>query len=417
MNSEVAMSRPTNDRTNRPDRASARDDARRRNQEAVFQAVHRDGPISRIDIASRLQLSPAAVTNITAALIERGVVYESRTADATGVGRRAILLEVDYDAALVAGIKISNAGLTCALTNLNAEVLHTETHPVASTEPDDVVRAVADAFASLSAAADRPIAAIGVNLPGAVDADRRTVRTSPLLGWDRVPLGDMLTERLGVDVLVENDVNALAHAEAWFGHGREHDDFLVVTLGRGVGLGIVLNGEVYRGPKGGAGEFGHLLIDPHGPSSRYAKRGTLETYLSDDAIVRDAQEHLPAFPENGTARDVAQAADAGDPDALAVYERAGRMLGRGLSFLVDLFAPSLIVLSGEGMRGGDALVRPATDEMRHLAFGDLADHARVVVDDWGDDAWARGAAGLAASRFLLDTATQVGGDRSARAAP
>src|SRR6056297_292371 len=264
MNSEVAMSRPTNLHKNRPDRASARDDARRRNQEAVFQAVHRDGPISRIDIASRLQLSPAAVTNITAALI----------------GRRAILLEVDYDAALVAGIKISNAGLTCALTNLNAEVLHTETHPVASTDPDDVVRAVADAFDSLSAAADRPIAAIGVNLPGAVDADRRTVRTSPLLGWDRVPLGDMLTERLGVDVLVENDVNALAHAEAWFGHGREHDDFLVVTLGRGVGLGIVLNGEVYRGPKGGAGEFGHLLIDPHGPSSRYAKRGTLETYLS-----------------------------------------------------------------------------------------------------------------------------------------
>ncbi len=411
------MPHPPNARTNRPDRTTARDDARRRNQEAVFQAVHRDGPISRTDIASRLQLSPAAVTNITGALIERGVVYESRTADATGVGRRAILLEVDYDAALVAGIKISNAGLTCALTNLNAEVLHTETHPVASTDPSDVVDAVAQAFASLrAAAADRTVAAIGVNLPGAVDADRRTVRTSPLLGWDRVPLGDLLAERLGVDVLVENDVNALAHAEAWFGHGREHDDFLVVTMGRGVGLGIVLNGQVYRGPKGGAGEFGHLLIDPDGPASRYAKRGTLEAYLSDDAIVRDAQAHLAAFPDDGTARDVAQAAHSGDPDALAVYERAGRMLGRGLSFLVDLFAPSLIVLSGEGMRGGDALVRPASDEMRRLAFGDLGEHVDLVVDDWGDDAWARGAAGLAASRFLLDTATRAGGDRSARAA-
>jgi len=400
----------------RPNRSTARDDARRRNQEAVFQAVHRDGPISRIDIASRLQLSPAAVTNITGALIERGVVYESRTADATGVGRRAILLEVDYDAALVAGIKISNAGLTCALTNLNAEVLHTETHSIASTEPDQVVDAVAQAFKALNSVAGNKIAAIGVNLPGAVDADRRTVRTSPLLGWDRVALGDMLEARLGVDVLLENDVNALAHAEAWFGHGREHSDFLVVTMGRGVGLGIVLNGEVYRGPKGGAGEFGHLLIDPHGPVSRYAKRGTLEAYLSDDAIVRDARAHLSAFPEAGTAADVARLAQDGDLDAVAVYEHAGHILGRGLSFLVDLFAPSLIVLSGEGMRGGDALVRPATDEMRRLAFGDLADHVEIVVDDWGDDAWARGAAGLAASRFLVESATRAGGDRSTPAA-
>lgn len=390
--------------------ATAKDDVRRLNQSAVFQVVHRHGPVSRVDIAARLNLSPAAVTNITSDLIDRGLVFEARKAERGGVGRRRVLLEVAYDTAYVAGIKVSSVGLTCALTNLNAEVVHATERPLASTDPETVVDAIEAAFADLGAAVGQPLAALGVNLPGLVDADRQTVRHSPLLGWSQVPLGQLLHDRLGVSVLVENDVNALALAEAWFGRGREHDGFLVVTLGRGVGLGIILGGEVYRGPHGGAGEFGHVLLDPNGPETRYAAPGTVEAFLSDDALVREARRRVAGFPDDGTAELVADLAQGGDAAATAVVADAGRALGRALSVLVNVFAPSLIVLSGEGMRAADVMLPAARDELGRLAFGDLADRVELAVESWGDDAWARGAAALAASRYLTESAMSARGD-------
>lgn len=389
---------------------TARDEMRTRNQNAVLQTVHLHGPISRVEIATKLALSPAAVTIITGDLITRGLIYEARRAESDGVGRKAILLEVDYDHAAVAGIKVSDTAVTAALTNLNAEVAYTETRPLPATDPDTVVDEIERAFRALQTQADQPLRALGVNLPGIVDLDQSTVRHSPLLDWDRVPLGAILAQRLEVPVLVENDVNALALAEAWYGHGREHDSFLVLTLGRGVGLGIVLNGELYRGPSGGAGEFGHVLLDAEGPTTEQAARGTIESFLSDAALLRRARERIDDFPDGDGPRDLLALAEAGDERALAAYREAGTVLGRALSMLTNILAPDLVVLSGEGMRASQHIVPPARRELERLAFGDLGARVRLVVDHWGDDAWARGAAGLAASRYLTDAVSTPGGD-------
>lgn len=389
--------------------ATARDGVRASNQNAVLQAVHRHGPISRKEIAERLSLSPAAVTSITGDLIERDLVFEAREADGNSVGRRAILLEVNYERAYVLGVKLSSAGLTCALTRLDASVVETSVRPLDDTSPERVIDAIEGAVADLRAIADRPVAALGINLPGIVDSDQDTVRHSPLLGWSHVALGSQLEARLKLPVLVENDVNALALAEAWFGHGRVFDSFLVMTLGRGVGLGIVVNGDVYRGPTGGAGEFGHVLLDPEGPTTHHANRGTIEAYLSDDALVRDALEHVQSFPADGGPDRLIALAQREDPDAIALLERAGTTMGRALSILIDIFAPPLIVLSGEGMRASHWLLPAAKREIRARTFGDLAEHVQLEVAPWGDDAWARGAAGLAASRYLVDAAMGQGG--------
>lgn len=384
---------------------SARDAIRANNQQAIFFAVHRHGPISRSEIATRLNLSPAAVTNITSELIARELIHESEHAEPSGVGRPAILLKASYDQAEVAGIKLSNAGITCARTNLNAEVLTTTYQAVGDTSPETVVRATEQILGEPEFGRT---SALGLSLPGVVDNDHLTVRHSPLFGWGGVPIGTILSERLGMPVVIENDVNALALAEAWFGYGRDHESFLVVTLGRGIGLGIVLDGEVYRGPGGGAGELGHILLDPAGPDTRYARAGTLEAYLSDDALLRDARNHA-LLPDDATPEDLVALAADGDAAALDLYRCAGAVLGRALSILANIFAPSLIILGGEGMRAADYLLPEARSVLRSASFGDLGERVQLVVDTWGDDAWARGAAGLAARRHLVQALSRVGG--------
>lgn len=397
----------------RPTTAAARESIRAHNQNAVLQTVHRHGPISRVDLAARLQLSPAAITSITGELIDRNLLFEARRAETTGAGRRPILLEVDYDHALVAGVKLSRDRVVTALTNLNAEIHRSDVRPLERTDPEAVVEAIARSLAELADGTPEgaAVAALAVSVPGTVDIDGSTVRRSPFLGWRDVPLGALLEERLGAPVVVENDVDALALAEAWFGCGREHDDLLVVTLGRGVGLGIVLHGEVYRGPRGGAGELGHVVLDPAGPAARRGRPATLEAFLSDDALLRAARRALPDLPDDATVEDAAARARTGEAAARAVYERAGVVLGRALALLVNIFAPELIVLGGEGMRSAAELLPAARRELAAAAFGDLGERVELVVDVAEDDSWARGAAALAASRHLVDVAMQAGGDR------
>lgn len=390
-------------------RSPSREAMRSANQLAVFDAIHRQGPISRVELASLLRLSPASVTGITGELIMRGLVFEAREAESTGVGRRKVLLEVDYGHASVVGIKVSNVAVHAALADLKGEVVTARIDPLESTDAEMVVSTVVKCVRALKAESVLPVVGLGVSVPGSVDHARGMVTYSPLLGWRDVRLGEVLERVTALPVVVENDVNALAAAEAWFGRGHEVNDFLVVTLGRGVGLGIVLNGELYRGPRGGAGELGHVVLDPAGLEGEHSGRGTIEAYLSDDGLVRQARVSIASFPETGDVSDLVALTDAGDPEACALFERAGGILGRVLSMLVNLFAPSLVVLAGEGMRAERHLLPAARRSLAAYGFGDLGERTEIVVEPWGDDAWARGGATLAASHYMEREASRIGG--------
>lgn len=383
--------------------ATSRDELRHRNLRAVLDAIHRHGPISRSQLRDGLGLSGASLTSLTADLIGAGVVVEAEEGRSDRAGRKPILLAVDYDHAQVAGVKVGEQVATLALTNLRAEVLATTSIELAERGPDAVADAIAaglDGLRRSLPAVPARFVSVGVSLPGIVDPASGTVRCSPYDAWNGVPFASMLGERIGSPILLENDVNALANAEAWFGSGRGHDDFLVVTLGRGVGLGIVIGGAVYRGPHGGAGELGHAPVARDAAGEPRA----VEDLLSDATIVRAANARAaaagaPAEPFADAAAVVA-AADAGDDAALDALEAAGTSLGLVLASLVDIFAPTLIVLGGEGMRAAQYLLPPARSALATWAFGDLGDRVELHVHAWGDDVWARGAAGLAASDYL-----------------
>lgn len=376
-----------------------RDLIRAINRSAVLNTVKTHGPISRTEIAKRTRLSPAAITGITAELIRDDLVYEKALGDSRG-GRRPILLGLNRRGRYVVGLKLTETQAIGALTDLEATVVTDRTTPLHGRSPESVVASLAEAVAYLlqeGRVRKKRLLGVGIGLAGIVDAEQGILRQSPYFGWRDVPLPQMLQQRVGAPVYADNDVNTLTLAERWFGAGQGVDDFLTITIGRGVGLGIVANGQFYRGGRGGAGELGHTVVDPEGPPCDCGKRGCLEAFVGDPALLRmyaaaagaAKPARLPRSPE-----ELAALAQAGDPLAQSVYGRAGDILGRGVANLINLLDPQLILISGEGVRAGEWLFGPMRQSIDRNVMPGLAGDAEIRIHAWDDNAWARGAASL-----------------------
>jgi predicted NBD/HSP70 family sugar kinase len=240
-----------------------------------------------------------------------------------------------------------------------------------------------------------------VAVPGIVARPEQGTVDADVLGWRDLAVGRHLRGVLGLPVVVENDVNALAVAEVLYGHGREVKDFLVLTIGRGIGLSIVTDGAVYRGGLGGAGEFGHFPIEDDGPACGCGRSGCLEARIGEAGLVGWARERGVLGPRQSFPALVA-AADAGRPDARALFADAGRLLGRAIAGVANVLDPDRIVVLGEGTAHWihwDAAFRTefARRQIRRH------DGMTVVVDSWDDSSWALGAAALVlAAPFDLD---------------
>lgn len=376
-----------------------RDLIRAINLSLVLNAIKTHGPIGRADIARRTGLSPATVTSISAKLITQGLILEKAAGDSSG-GRPPILLVINPQGGYVVGIKLTETHAICALTDLEAFVIAKSSMTLSGHDPEQVVddlTQMVTSFIREQKIAKKQLLGVGVGLAGIVDAEEGVLRQSPIYGWDNVPLRDMLQRKLRIPVFIENDVNTLTLTERWFGHGQGVDNFLTVTVGRGVGLGIVVNGQFYRGQKGGAGEFGHVTIDPDGPQCACGKRGCLEAYVGDPGLIRSAQEAAKRGQLSGPVQDLDDLlalAQKGDPTAINIFNQAGHILGVGVANLVNLFNPKKIIISGEGTREGDFLFNSMKESIRQNVMPGLFDPNTVEVAPWGDDAWARGAAGL-----------------------
>jgi len=369
------------------------------NRSHILNAIKTYGPIGRADIARRTGLSPATVTSISAKLISQDLVLEKAAGDSSG-GRPPILLVINPKGAYVVGIKLTETHAVCALTDLEAYVIAKSSMPLSGHEPVQVVDDLAQmvlSFIRMQKITKKQLLGVGVGLAGIVDAEDGILRQSPIYGWDNVPLRDMLQSKLRIPVYIENDVNTLTLTERWFGHGQGVDNFLTVTVGRGVGLGIVANGQFYRGQTGGAGEFGHTTINPAGPLCACGKRGCLEAYVGDPGLIRASQEsaaHGELSAAVQTVDELLALARTGDSAAIQIFAQAGRILGIGIANLINLFNPKKIIISGEGTREGDFLFIPMQESIQQNTMPGLFDANIVEIAPWGDDAWARGAAGL-----------------------
>ncbi|MDF5752436.1 ROK family transcriptional regulator [Spongiactinospora sp. TRM90649] len=365
---------------------------------AILAVLGTVGPLSRTEVARRLDLSPATVTQLTKELIGHGLLEELDLTPSRG-GRPAQRLGLVGGAGRAIGVKVTADHLVIVEVRLDGEVLGSWERPFDPTAPDalgDLGAAVEGTLREQSADGP-PLLGVGVGVPGNTDDQAVGTVNAPTLGWQAMPVGDRLRRRLGLPVLVENDVNALAAAERLYGTGRTHRDFLVVTIGRGIGAAIVSDGRIYRGARGGAGEFGHTPIDPAGPVCGCGTPGCLEALVGSAGLLAAARATEIALPAGqdpqAAVEELRRAAASGDETARAIFAEAGEILGRAAAGLVNVVDPEVVVLLGEGIAawpywraGFDATVR------RHLLPGrrDIP----IEVESWDDTSWAQGAAAL-----------------------
>jgi predicted NBD/HSP70 family sugar kinase len=350
---------------------------------SLLLAELRTGLLSRTELAKRTGLSLPTVSEIVADLLARGIVEERETA-ASGGGRKPVLLALRAAAGHVIGIKVTETDVIAVRTDLNAGIVDRAAATVPADDVRTVVRVIAQVVRRLRPK-DGPLYGVGVGLAGVVDRSSGVVRHATYADWRDVDLAGLLEKKLGVPVVVDNDVNTLVANEQWFGAGRGVSDMAVVSIGRGIGLGMVLDGRLYRGAGGGAGEFGHLKV-ADGPACVCGGRGCLEAVIGGPAIL--------ARTGQVTLDDAAQLARDGDAAARAVFDEVGRILGTAVGNLVNLLNPKLIVLAGEGTRAAELMLPGFDETLRSSVFDGLQQDLEVVVDEWDDEAWARGAAGL-----------------------
>lgn len=364
------------------------------NRSIILNVIKKEGEISRAAIAQLTGLSPATLSGITSQLIDEGLVFEKTTGDSTG-GRPPILLALNPRGGFVIGIKLMEGHAVGALTDLNATVLAKGTIDLADKQLETSVEMLVELVNRLIKSSDirkKQLMGVGIGLAGVIDFAHGIVRQNPFLGWQNIKLRDVLETRMRVPVYVDNDVNTLTLSEKWLNPAQHEEDFIVITIGRGIGMGIVINGQVYRGKSGGAGEFGHLVVDPNGPLCDCGKHGCLESYINDRALIAEA--HRIVSPDVIDMDDLIHRASIGNKEAASILSRAGTLLGRQIANLVNLFDPKLIIISGEGIRMGEVFFSAIRTAFHECVMPGLAEDTEIRINSWGDGIWALGAASL-----------------------
>lgn len=369
------------------------------NRSAILAHLGASGPASRAELARAVGVSPALMTQLTRDLLQEGLLVEREQAPSSG-GRPAQLLGLAESAGHAIGVKVVADHVAFVEVAIDGRVVRSASEPYDATRSTFLGDLVERIRHFVAGGAGERLLGVGVAVPGTVDQPGSGVVDAMTLGWQQVALGETLRRTLALPVIVENNVNALTVAERLYGMGRNHENFLVVTIGAGIGAGIVMEGSLLRAG-GGAGEIGHIPVTDDGPLCACGNTGCLEAHIGEAALTRTAHE-AGVIPAGSGMSALRSAADSGDERALGIFSAAGHLLGRTLAGTVHTLDPAFVVVLGEGTR-----------DWKHWSYGfepafraHLMSHRRglpVEVELWRDDSWAQGAAALVlATPFAAD---------------
>ncbi|WP_182880059.1 MULTISPECIES: ROK family transcriptional regulator [unclassified Microbispora] len=378
-------------------------------QARLLRLLRQDGARSRAELGEVVRLSASKLALELDRLAQLGLVESGGLAASRG-GRRSGIVRLSSDLRFV-GVDIGATSIDVGVTNGELEVLGHLSKPADVREGpeavlDQTMELVGKLLTGETAETHGVIHGIGLGVPGPVSFRDRTPVSPPIMpGWDRFPVRESLTREFGCPVLVDNDVNIMALGELHAGLARSVDDFLLVKIGTGIGCGIVVDGGIYRGVTGSAGDIGHIRVDEDGPLCTCGNTGCLEAYFGGAALARDA---LAAARSGGsaflaerlahegvlTAEDVGAAAASGDAAAVRMVREGGRHVGLVLASLVSFFNPGLVIIGG-GVAGlGHALLAEVRSVVYQRSLPLATGNLPIVLSELGGTAGIVGAARL-----------------------
>lgn len=326
------------------------------NSAAVYRLIDQQGPISRIQVADVSQLAPASVTKITRQLLERGLIKEVAQQASTG-GRRAISLTTEVKPFHSVAVRLGRDYVQFCLYDLGGTELAKDQHDLRYKNQSDLIEGLIALLKDfINSCQDRidQLIAIGITLPGLVNPTTGVVEYMPNTDIDNLALGEIVREKFGIECFVGNDVRGMALAEHYFGASQDCQDSILVSVHRGTGSGIIVNGQVFLGFNRNVGEIGHIQIDPLGEQCQCGNFGCLETVAANPAIVQRVKKLLAQGYESSlseleqiTIQDVCTHALQGDELSKQSLVRVGNQLGKAIAITVNLFNPQKIVIAGD----------------------------------------------------------------------
>lgn len=362
---------------------------------AVALEVLLHGPIARSEIARKLKLSAGSLTRLTTPLIDAGLIVEGDERSHGRAGRPSRPLDVVSTSRHFLGFKVTGSRVLGVVTDLRASIVGTSATELSGTSVDEVVEVISQLSTALGSVVPS-VSAIGIGIGGLVGG-AGLVRSAPFLDWTDVPLESLVEQSTSLPTVVANDLVAFTEYENWFGAGRDLERFAVLTLGAGIGYGLVVHDEIVVDDDYGIGLVGHWPMDPFGPMCPSGHRGCARSVLTSSAI---ADTVSAAIGRPTTFDEALDLAASGEPAARRVVDEAGRGLGRLVAAIANLTMPEVVVLGGEGVRLAeiaaasiDAGIREHRDSRARIP--------RLELTSGDDTEWCRGAAVLAIQNYVL----------------
>ncbi|MCI3919903.1 ROK family protein [Paenibacillus sp. TRM 82003] len=378
---------------------------KRMNKSLVLDTIIQFAPISRADISATIGMNKASVSSLVNEWIEENLVLETGLGESSG-GRKPVMLLYHQRAGYAVGVDLGVNYISAVLTDLAGDVVRKERRRVLTSDPRAVAELVVASIRSLIEAAPQApygIVGVGVGVPGIVD-EAGVVLSAPNFRWRDLPFRDMLAEELGLPVTIDNEANAGAVGEKQYGIGRDVGNLVYISAGIGIGTGLIVGHEVYRGASGFSGELGHMTIQAdQGLPCSCGSTGCWEMYASENALLHRSGPE----PEREELEHILRLASEGDAASQAVFADIGRYLGIGIATIVNAFNPEMIIVGNRLGLARPWLEAAVLESVERSSLRFHRERARIEFASLGLDSSALGAASLAISHFV---ATAKAGD-------
>jgi len=386
-----------------------------RRKEKLLYLVWRFGPISRNELSEKMNLNLPTTSILVNELIDKRLLNEYGYADSTG-GRKPQLLEINTNDSSVLAVYVSSKSITSVLSDMKGNWGEKEIIEISQPyNGDDILSKLTEMLHSQVNKANsnhKEIKRAGIAIPGIVDSiNGISVKFPRCKDWSKVPLKKMIEERFNITTIVENNIRAIGLAENLLGKYKNYRNILYINLGPGIGMGIIINGTLYKGSNLNAGEFGHITIVEDGPLCYCGNSGCLERVASDyamvdmatNAIKQGVSTKIASFISGNdseiTAEVIFKAAKMGDRFAYNLIEKSAQYIGTGIANLLNLFGSELIILGGDMASFEEQILEPINRTIKQRALERTADNAKIVFSSFGKDEGVMGAVVLALNDY------------------